>query len=71
MAGAFKLEHLQPFRPILFLHISICMNFILGGQFLLLQRANSEKREFIQPQKWMTERGLRGWVIPIGVFAAI
>ena len=27
----FKLEHLQPFRPILFLHISICMNFILGG----------------------------------------
>ena len=28
----------------------------MGGQFLLPQRANSEKREFIELQKWMTER---------------
>ena len=32
--------------------------FILGGQFLLPQRANMEKREFIQLQNWMRQRGL-------------
>ena len=42
--GALKLDHLQPVKPILFWQISICFIFILGGQFLLPQRANSEKR---------------------------
>ena len=43
--GAFKLDHLQPFKPILFWQFSMCFIFILGGQFLSPQRANSEKRE--------------------------
>ena len=46
----FKLEHLHPFEPILFWKFSICFIFILGGQFLLPQRANSEKGEFSQFQ---------------------
>ena len=30
--GAFKLEHLHLKKPILFLKLSICFTFILGGQ---------------------------------------
>ena len=41
MPGAFKLEHLQPFKPILFKKFSTFFTFILGGQFLLPQRANN------------------------------
>ena len=48
--GAFKLDHMQPFKPILFWQFSICLIFILGGQFSLPQRANSENREFFQFQ---------------------
>ena len=33
--GAFKLDHLQPFKPILYWQFSICFIFILGGHFLL------------------------------------
>ena len=57
--GAFKLDHLQPFEPILFFEISICITFILGGQFLLPQRSNSEKGEFPQFQKWIRRRVFR------------
>ena len=35
LPGAFNLDHLQPFKPILFHHFSVCYIFILGGQFLL------------------------------------
>ena len=42
--GAFKLDHLQPFRPILFWNFSNFFTFILGNQFLLPQRANNGKR---------------------------
>ena len=45
MPGAFKLDHLHPFKPILFWQFSISFTFILGGQFLLPQRANTEKRD--------------------------
>ena len=40
MPGAFKLDHLQPFKPILFWEIFNFFTFILGSQFLLPQRAN-------------------------------
>ena len=36
--GAFKLDHLQPVEPILFLQISNFSLFYTGGQFLLPQR---------------------------------
>ena len=45
--GAFKLDHLQPFKPILFWKISNFFTFILGSQFLLPQRANNGKREIL------------------------
>ena len=46
--GAFKLDHLQPIKPLLFPNFYIFSTFILGGQFLLPQRANNEKRKFTQ-----------------------
>ena len=71
MPGVFKLDHLQPFKPILLSKISICFIFILGGQFLLPQRAISEKREFSQLQKWMRQGVSSAWGIQNGPFAAI
>ena len=68
--GAFKLDDLHPFKPILFWKFSICFIFILGAQFLLPQRANSEKREFFQFQIWMIHRGLSAWGFQTGPFAA-
>ena len=47
MPGAFKLDHLQPFKPLLFWKISNSFTFILGSQFLLPQRANNGKREIL------------------------
>ena len=44
-------------------------HFHTGGQFLLPQRANNEKREFTQLQKWTRQRGLSAWVIQTGPFA--
>ena len=46
--GPFKLDHLQPIKLILFQKIFNFFTFILGGQFLLPQRANNGKREFTQ-----------------------
>ena len=37
---AFKLDHLHPIKPLLFWKIFTIFTFILGGQFLLPQRAN-------------------------------
>ena len=48
MLGAFKLDNLQPIEAILFQKIFNFFTLILGGQFLLLQRTNMEKREFFQ-----------------------
>ena len=42
MPWAFKLDHLHPFRPLLSWKIFTISTFILGGQFLLPQRANME-----------------------------
>ena len=33
--GTFKLDHLHPFKPLLFWKISMFFTFVLGGQFLL------------------------------------
>ena len=41
MPGAFKLDQLQPIKPILFWKIFNFFHFILGSQFLLPQRANN------------------------------
>ena len=67
--GAFKLDHLQPVKPILFSKFSNFFTFILGGQFLLPHRANNEKREFTQLQKWTGQRGFSAWGIQTGSFA--
>ena len=40
MSGASKLDHLQPFKPILFWNFSNSFTFILGSPFLLPQKAN-------------------------------
>ena len=71
MPGAFKLDHLHPVEPILFSKFYNFFTFILGGQFLLPQRANTEKGEFSQLQKWTRQRGVSAWGIQIGPFAAI
>ena len=64
--GASKLDHSQQVEPILFWNFSKCFIFILEGQFLLPQRANSEEGDFSQFQKWMRQRVLSGWGIQIG-----
>ena len=69
--GAFKLDHLQPFQPLLLWKFSTFFTFILGGQFLLPQRANMHKREFSQLQNWMRQRDLGAWGIQTGPFAAL
>ena len=43
--GAFKLDHLQPFKPILFSKFYNFFTFMLGGQFLLPQREDGWKWE--------------------------
>ena len=43
MPGAFKLDPFQPIEPILLEKIFNFFIFILGGQFLLPQRANNGK----------------------------
>ena len=45
MPGAFKLDHLQPTEPLFLPNFHNFFTFILGGQFLLPQRANKGKRE--------------------------
>ena len=56
MPGTFKLDHLQPIEPFLFQKIINFFTFILGGQFLLPQRANYGKRGFIQPHKRIRQK---------------
>ena len=60
MPGAFKLDHLQPFKPLLFWKISNSFTFILGSQFLLPQRANNGSWENFPFLIWMNKIGLKG-----------
>ena len=69
--GAFKLDHLQPFKPILFWNFSNFFTFILGSQFLLPQRANNGKGKFSQLPIWMRLRGFSAWGIQTGPLAAL
>ena len=69
--GAFKLDHLQPFEPILSQKIFNFFTFILGGQFLLPQRANNGKWGFIQLHNWMRQGVFSAWGIQTGPFAAL
>ena len=71
MPGLFKLDNLHPFEPILFEQFSICIILILGGQFLLPQRASSEKREISQLQEWMIERDFGALGIQTGPYATL
>ena len=64
MPGAFKLDHLQSFQPILSWKFSIFFTFILGRHFLLPQRANNGKWEFTQLQMESN-----AWGIQTGPFA--
>ena len=68
--GAFKLDHLQPIKSLLFPHFYNFLTSILGGQFLLPQRANNGKREFFQLQNWMRQRVSSAWDIQTVPFAA-
>ena len=45
--------------------------FILGGQFLLPQRANNGKSEFTQLQNWMTQRDFGARYILSGLLASL
>ena len=69
--GAFNLGHLEQVGLILFWNFSKCFIFILGGQFLLPQRAKCEKGEFFQFQNWMRQRGLSTWGSQTGQFASL
>ena len=55
--GAFKLGHVQPFKPILLRNFSNFFSFILGGQLLLPQREEDWKRKRGIHQEWMRDRG--------------
>ena len=69
--GAFKLDHLQPFKPILFRKIFNFFHFILGSQFLLPQRANNGSWENFPFPIWIRLRGFSAWGIQTGPLAAL
>ena len=69
--GAFKLDHFQSIKPLLFWYFCIFFTFILGGQFLLPERANNGKREFTQLQNWMRQRAFSAWGIQTGPFSSL
>ena len=49
MPGAFKLDHLQPIKPLWFRYFSNFSTFILGSQFLLPRGPIMGKGKFSQP----------------------
>ena len=69
--GAFKLDHLQPIKPLLFQYFFTFSTFILGDHFLLPQKANYGKREFSQPQKRMRQWVFSAWNIQTAPFAPL
>ena len=70
MPGIFNLDHLQPIKQLLSPNVYIFFTLILGGQFLLPQRANIGKRAISQLQNWMRQRVSSAWGIQTGPFAA-
>ena len=51
----------SPSSPFYSKRFATFFSFILGGQFLLPQRANNGKGGFIQLQNWMRQRGFIAW----------
>ena len=66
--GAFKLDHLQPVKLILFPNFSIILIFILGSPIPYYPRAKYEKKGFTQ--KWKRHGGFCTWGFQTGPFAA-
>ena len=71
MPGPFNLDHLQSLKPLLFPNFYTFFTFILGGQFLLPQRANIGKRAISQLQNWMRQRVSSAWGSQTRPFAAL
>ena len=71
MPGEFKLDHLQPFKPILFWKISNFFTFILGSQFYYPRGLIMGKGKFLQLPIWMRLRGFSAWGIQTGQLAAL
>ena len=69
--GAFEMDHLQPFKPLLFWKISNSFTFILWSQFLFPQRANNGSWEICPFPIWISLRGLSAWGIQTGPLAAL
>ena len=68
--GAFKLDHLQQIKPILFPKFSNFFTFILGGQLLLPYREEGWKWEYgILPTR-ARHKVFSAWGIQTGPFAA-
>ena len=67
--SAFKLDHLQPFKPILSRYFYTFFTFILGSPFLLPQRTNYQKGEFCKLQIWMKQRNFSACSIQTGPLA--
>ena len=66
MPGALQLDHLQPYKPILFWKIFNFFTFILGSQFLLPQRANNGRGKFSPTPNMDETEGLR--LSPLATF---
>ena len=64
--GVFKLDCLQPVKPILVPKFSNFFTFILEGQFLLPQAENGQSGYL---PTWVRHKGLSAWGIQIGPFA--
>ena len=71
MLRAFILDYLHHFKPIFPKEFSNFSTFILGGQFLLPQRANNRKWVFFQPQKLMRQRVLHARAIQSAPFESL
>ena len=67
----FKLGSLQPNQTVLLKKFSDFSTHILGSQFFLPQRANSEKGKFFHFLKWMGEGVFSAWGLKTGPLAAL
>ena len=69
--GAVKLDHLQPFKPILFWNFSNYFTFILGAHSYYPRGLILRVGRISQLPIWMTQRDFSDWDIQTGPFAAL
>ena len=69
LPGAFKLDHLQPVKPILFSKFYNFFTFILGANSYYPREGQTEKSELSQLQKLTGQMGFSAWGNQIGPFA--